>query len=107
MEKRANVYYNEELAGVLTKKNGEYIFTYDENYRNDPRKPAVSLSFPKNRSEYRSETLFPFFFGLLAEGENKEIQCRLLYIDENDHFTRLIKTAGDETIGAITVREIS
>jgi hypothetical protein len=26
-------------------------------------------------------------------------------IDENDHFTRLIKTAAEATIGAVTVRE--
>lgn len=35
-----------------------------------------------------------FFFGLLSEGINKDIQCRLLKIDEDDDFTRLIQTAG-------------
>jgi serine/threonine-protein kinase HipA len=35
---------------------------------------------------------------------NKDIQCRLLRIDENDDFTRLLQTAGDDTIGAITVK---
>ena len=34
------------------------------------------------------------------------MQCRLLKIDENDDFTRLIKTAGEDTIGAITVKEL-
>ena len=29
----------------------------------------------------------------------------LLKIDEADDFTRLIKTAGEDTIGAITVKE--
>jgi HipA-like protein len=48
-----------------------------------------------------------FFSGLLSEGINKDIQCRLLKIDESDDFTRLIKTAGEDTIGAITVKEIS
>jgi serine/threonine-protein kinase HipA len=50
--------------------------------------------------------LFPFFYGLLSEGTNKEIQSKLLKIDENDDFTRLIKTAENDTIGAITIKEI-
>jgi len=29
----------------------------------------------------------------------------VLKIDENDHFSRLLKTAGENTIGAITVQE--
>jgi len=51
--------------------------------------------------------LFSFFSGLLSEGINKDIQCRLLKIDENDDFTRLLKTAGEDTIGAITVKAIT
>lgn len=50
--------------------------------------------------------LFPFFFGLLAEGENKALECRLLRIDEDDHFSRLLRTCTTDTIGGITVREI-
>jgi hypothetical protein len=44
---------------------------------------------------------------LLAEGENKLLQCRLLKIDEYDHFTRLLRTCATETIGGITVKEVS
>ncbi len=50
---------------------------------------------------------FPFSTGMLAEGINKDIQCRLLKIDEKDDFTRLLKTAGDDGIGAIAVKEIT
>jgi serine/threonine-protein kinase HipA len=50
--------------------------------------------------------LFPFFYGLLAEGENKDMQCRILKIDENDSFTRLLKTASEDTIGGVIVKEI-
>jgi hypothetical protein len=31
----------------------------------------------------------------------------VLRIDENDHFTRLVKTCGAETIGGVTVKEIN
>jgi serine/threonine-protein kinase HipA len=103
-EKNAIVYYNDIVAGYLSKVNGKYIFQYDANYLLE-KYPPVSTSFPKRPQPYESEKLFAFFYGLLAEGDNKEIQCKMLKIDEDDHFTRLIKTAGENTIGAVTVRE--
>jgi serine/threonine-protein kinase HipA len=104
-QKKAEVYYNDLLSGILMKEDGKYFFQYDEKYLSDENNPAISLTLPKQKEVFESDFLFPFFFGLLAEGENKEIQCRLLKIDENDHFTRLLKTAGIDTIGGITVRE--
>lgn len=105
--KRGAVYYNSLLTGHLEKRGpDDYRFEYEDSYVTDPLKPAISLSLPKTQREHQSKVLFPFFYGLLAEGINKEIQCRLLRIDENDDFTRLLKTAGDDTIGAITVKEI-
>jgi hypothetical protein len=35
----------------------------------------------------------------------KKQQCEILKIDENDHFTRLLKTAQNDTIGFITLVE--
>lgn len=100
------VYYNGILAGHLKKLTPEdYRFTYTDAYMNDPSLPSISLTLPQKRREHQSAVLFPFFAGLLSEGINKEIQCRLLKIDEEDDFTRLLKTAGDDTIGAITVKE--
>lgn len=102
------VYYNNILAGVLEKKAAnDYRFTYAESYMLNPLLPAISLTLPKTQAEHQSQTLFSFFAGLLSEGINKDIQCRMLKIDEDDDFTRLLKTAGDDTIGAITVREIN
>jgi len=105
---KAGVYYNGKLAGILTKRGKEdYSFVYDPTYWTDPTMPAISLTLPKANREYQSRQLFSFFSGLLAEGINKDIQCRLLRIDENDDFTRLIKTAREDTIGAITIKEIN
>jgi len=105
---KAGVFYNKRFAGILTKDvSGAYSFVYDDKYWSDPLMPAISLTLPKAQQEYHSNQLFSFFSGLLAEGINKDIQCRLLKIDENDDFTRLIKTAGEDTIGAITIKEIS
>jgi serine/threonine-protein kinase HipA len=104
---KAGIYNNGILAGYLEKRGPEdYLFTYEDNYWSDTSLPFISLTLPKTQQTWQSTELFPFFAGLLAEGVNKDIQCRLLKIDERDDFTRLLKTAGEDTIGAITVKEI-
>ena len=105
--RRANVYYRDIPAGVLSQDSGKYVFEYLPDYLASPALPAISLTLPKRGAAFQAEVLFPFFFGLLAEGEEKSLECRLLRIDENDHFSRLLRTCAVETIGGITVREIT
>jgi HipA-like protein len=106
MSRKANVYFNGVLAGSIEKfETGKYRFQYDKAYLGNSELAAVSLSFPKREKPFLSAFLFPFFFGLLSEGTNKQNQCRFLKIDENDHFSLLLKTAEADTIGAITVKE--
>ena len=108
MSQRAEVYNNGLLAGLLEKTDeGEYDFAYDNSYLNNPETSAISLTLPKREQAYHAQKLFPFFFGLLSEGMNKQTQCRLLKIDENDHFSLLLKTAKTDTIGSITIKELA
>ena len=93
-----------EKAGELVRDDEGYLFRYDPLYFADSSKPSVAATLPKTRHEYRSKVLFPFFFGLLAEGAQKERQCRELHIDENDHFTRLLETSAYGAIGAVYVK---
>ena len=104
--RRAEVHCRGVLAGFLSKDEAGYRFRYAAGYLADARQPAISLTLPKREAEYESPVLFPFFFGLLAEGSDKALQCRVLRIDERDHFMRLLRTCGTETIGGVTVREI-
>ena len=105
--RRANVYCRGLLAGVLAKEQaGLYRFLYAAEYLTRPGCPAISLSLPKQEAPFVSSVLFPFFFGLLAEGEEKALQCRVWKMDENDHFTQLLKTCEAETVGGITVKEV-
>jgi HipA-like protein len=105
---KAGVYNNRILAGYLEKRApDDYRFTYTDSYLADTALPSISLTLPRTKAEHQSPVLFSFFSGLLAEGINKDIQCRLLKIDEEDDFTRLLKTAGEDTIGAITIKEIN
>lgn len=101
------IYRNKELAGTLTEKTrDEYVFRYDDAWFADTGKPAISLTLPKSQQEYTNTVLFPFFFNMLSEGVNRQLQSRLLKIDEEDNFGLLAATARYDTIGAITVKPI-
>lgn len=102
------VYRNGTLAGTLREENRRhFVFTYDDTYFNDGKKPSISLTLPKTQKEYSSEFLFPFFFNILSEGVNRKLQCTQLRIDEEDNFGLLMATAQYDTIGAVTVKPIS
>ncbi len=101
----AEVYRNGILAGVLTEEGrGAYVFRYEDNYFKNILSPAISLTLPKKQQEYRSAYLFPFFYNMLSEGVNRQLQSRHLRIDENDHFGMLLATGQKDTIGAIEIK---
>lgn len=104
--RKAEVYYNAILAGYLFENNGKYFFKYNEQYLLDNKYPAISLNFPKSKEVFISKHLFPFFFGLLSEGDNKKIQYAKLKINDNDYFELLLKTSNYDTAGGITVKEL-
>ena len=101
--KCVTVYVKGVPAGVLARfRRGGYEFRYTRQYRESSR-PSVAFSLPKRRAVHRSNVLFPFFYGLLAEGVQKRLQCRTMRIDEKDHFTRLSETCREGVIGAVYV----
>lgn len=105
--RKAQVFWNNTVAGVLTEVTPrEYVFRYEDAYFADPTHPAISLTLPKKQQEYRSNYLFPFFFNMLAEGVNRNLQSRQLKIDENDYFGLLVATAQFDTIGAVTLQPL-
>jgi HipA-like protein len=101
----AQVLYNGQLAGILSKSAGKYRFVYDKHYLATATQP-VSLTLPLREAPYESDILFPAFVNRLSEGSNKAMQSRLLKIDENDYFGLLLATSGSESIGPITIKEI-
>ncbi len=102
-----HIYCNGILAGTLTEENRRhYVFTYDDKYFNDESMPSISLTMPKTQKEYISKFLFPFFFNMLSEGVNRQLQSTQWRIDVEDNFGLLAATAQDDTIGAITVKPL-
>lgn len=105
MSRSGKVFCGGVPAGRVEELPDGFRFTYEASYLASPETRAVSLTLPKRPEPYTSPVLFPFFFGLLAEGILKDTQCRKLKLDENDHFGRLLKTAHYDTIGDVTVVE--
>lgn len=106
--RKCKVFVNDIEAGILTENDNptEYIFQYKENYIANAL-PPVSLLMPVRSEKYRSQTLFPYFFNLLSEGENRAIQSSILHIDKDDDFGILLATAQYDTAGAVTVKPIN
>lgn len=101
--RRAHVYNHGQLAGTLEElDDGSFCFHYDAAYLRAPAATAVSLTLPLQNAPFVCDHLFAFFYGLLAEGSTRQLQCRLLHIDENDAFGLLLAT-GRDTIGSVSV----
>lgn len=106
--RQAIVYYKGEEAGILTQHDdGSFTWRYHDLWIADTNKPAISLTLPKTKQEHHSAHLFPFFYHLLPEGTNKQVVCKHMRIDENDHFGLLLTIAQYDTVGAITVEKIA
>ena len=69
--RKATVLYKEEPAAELHQlDDGTFVFRYLDTWFNDERKPAISLTLPKKQQEYKSASLFAFFFNMLPDYRN-------------------------------------
>lgn len=102
--RQCKVFVHDKEAGILQETDDRhYVFTYQGNYHGEP----VCLAMPVRDVPYHSDFLFPYFFNMLSEGANRELQSMLLHIDENDDFGILLATAQNDTIGAVTIQPIA
>lgn len=95
-------------AGILTETDPptEYIFAYHSDYIGRGAAP-VCLAMPLRADPYRSKVLFPYFFNMLSEGDNRALQSSYLHIDPSDDFGIMLETAQYDTPGAVTVRPLN
>ncbi len=103
--RKAQVFYNKDLAGYITETQNSYIFEYNKEFlkKNTP----ISISLPLREEPYESKELFPFFKGLLPEGWYLDIVTATQKVDREDLFGLLLCTTNVDTIGAVTVRKIN
>ncbi len=90
--------FGRQKAGGLVKDDAGYTFTYDEEFLNTGL--PISASFPLQSQSFHSDSLFPFFQGLLPEGWYNDIVCKKLKIDTDDKFSILANSCTD-CIGAV------
>ena len=101
--RKANIYYNNILAGVLTETNdGDYTFKYNENYINQYPTQFITFTMPVSDKLYRDKRLFPFFEGLIPEGWLLNIASKNWKINKNDRMGLLLACCKN-SIGAVSV----
>lgn len=103
--RRARVYFDREPIGVLEERpGGGFRLVYDPAVI-ERGAPAASWSLPVRPEPYESDVLFPFFRGLLTEGNLRALQHRVLRIDDRDDFGLLLEI-GRDPIGAVWVEPL-
>ncbi len=105
--RRASVYYNDNLAGILTETNdGDYIFSYDKDYITDHPDLHITFSMPVSDKPYKDSRLFPFFDGLIPEGWLLDVASKNWKINPNDRMGLLMACCRN-CIGAVSVIPIT
>jgi serine/threonine-protein kinase HipA len=105
IRRQAEVLFHGEAAGRLQEVSGGFRFSYHPEWVRGSG-PAVSASLPVRVAPYESLQLFPFFQGLLSEGELRRVQMRRARLDESDAFGLLLATCREDAAGAVTVRPV-
>lgn len=100
--RRAKIYYQSQLAGVLSEEDTGYRFVYDNDYLRQPGAISVSLTMPLSQKEFESNVLFPFFDGLIPEGWLLDISVQNWKLDPRDRMG-LLMTCCRDCIGAVSV----
>lgn len=101
--RKARVFKNGILAGYLLASRRKFVYIYDRDYLANGG-ASVAIGLPRAKRIFYSRYLFPFFSGLLPEGENKAYICKKLRINPDDKFAMLVELAQHETIGNVTVQ---
>jgi serine/threonine-protein kinase HipA len=100
--RQAEVFYKNELAGIIAENDEGYVFQYDANYLKNADSKPISLTLPLKDQPYKSKLLFPFFDGLIPEGWLLNIALTNWKLNQRDRFGLLLSLCKD-TIGCISV----
>jgi serine/threonine-protein kinase HipA len=103
--RKAQVYYKNEFAGILSESDEGYLFQYDTDYLANAQSKPVSLTLPLQHKAYSSKILFPFFDGLIPEGWLLKIALDNWKIKQSDRFGLLLTLCKD-SIGCVSIISI-
>ena len=100
--RRGKVFVQGLYAGMVEETEDGYSFAYDSGYL-EANGPAVSLTIPLQEEPFFSETLFPFFDGLIPEGWLLSVVTKNWKLDPEDRFGLLLVSCED-SIGDVSVK---
>ena len=104
--RQAIIKYNDINAGLLQETDdGEYTFSYYEDYIQNFPQQFISFQIPVSKQLYRSKRLFPFFDGLIPEGWLLNLTIESWRINRTDRMGLLL-AVGKSCIGAVSVHQI-
>lgn len=95
MGREGKVFVQGEYAGLVKETDEGYEFAYDPVYLAKEKALPVSLTMPVREEPYRTNTLFPFFDGLIPEGWLLAVVERNWKIDEKDRFGLMLASCRD------------
>jgi serine/threonine-protein kinase HipA len=100
--RKAEVYMQERLAGILQERDNGYLFTYLPEYLDGTDATPVSLSLPLQSEPFEDKRLFPFFDGLIPEGWLLDIAEQTWKLHPRDRMGLLLACCCD-CIGAVSI----
>ena len=104
--RRAEIYYKNRLAGILTETNdGEYVFQYYKDHVAKYPQLFITFTMPVTETKYVDKRLFSFFEGLIPEGWLLDIASKNWKINQNDRMGLLLACC-QNCIGAVSVKPI-
>lgn len=103
--RKADIFVDDNHAGVLEETETGYQFRYDQDYLNKESMQPVSLTLPLQPGPFQSQVLFPFFDGLIPEGWLLNLVEETWKVNPRDRMGLLLVSCKD-TIGNVSVREL-
>jgi serine/threonine-protein kinase HipA len=102
MERSGTVLFNGRPAGKVWQDENGYGFQYFLEWLVDENATPVSLTLPLQEEAYLSNTMIPFFDGLIPEGWLLNIAISNWKLNQRDRMSLLLTVCRD-CIGAVSV----
>lgn len=101
------VFLHGKIAGRIWEDDGGKIsFQYDQKFLQSKKAMPISLTLPLRSEAYQSQTMLPFFDGLIPEGWLLDIAMRNWKLNQRDRMGLLLEACGD-CIGAVHIENVS
>jgi serine/threonine-protein kinase HipA len=100
--RKAQVFYKNELAGIISETDDGFQFQYNQQYLDNMSSKPISLTLPLQPESFKSKVLFAFFDGLIPEGWLLNIAVTNWKLKPNDRFGMLITLCTD-CIGCVSI----